>query len=50
MTLLPQQADTRLGATQKVGLAAYRVDVDVSISLLLSLLIIPTPSGVSLIA
>jgi|GEM_PF-2973710 len=50
MTSFLQQFGTQTGATQKVRLADHRADLNVSISLLLALLIIPTPSGVLLIA
>ncbi len=50
MTSLMQQAGAPLNATKKVRGVDHRVALHTSISLLLALLIIPTPSGVSLIA
>lgn len=50
MILKLQQAGTSLHANQQVCRADHRADWHVNFSLLLAILIIPTPSGVSLIA
>lgn len=50
MTLNLQQPYTALSANQKVGGAVSGPALHNQISLLLAILIIPTPSGVNLIA